>query len=67
VFRAEAAVGQSLAEQPRLPEIVTERGEPVAGHRDKRVYLLAVASNSSSKLTLPTRCSVLVQAALMVI
>src|ERR1700681_3547824 len=67
VFRAEAAVGQSLAEQLRLPEIVTERREPVAGHRDKRVYLVAVASNSSSKLTLPTRGSVLVQLALTVI
>ena len=54
VIRAETAVGQSQAEQLRLPEVVTEGREPVAGHRDKRAYLVAVASNSSSKLTLPT-------------
>src|ERR1700687_1084866 len=55
VIRAETAVGQSQAKQFRLPEVVTERREPVDGHRGKRVYLVAVASNSSNKLTLPTR------------
>src|SRR5450631_1779560 len=62
MIRAETAVGQSLAEQLRLPEVVTQRRKPVAGHRGRRAYLVAVASNSRSKLTLPTRWSVLVHA-----